>query len=259
MLIWASFRKEQSRWNIKPLQEMNIAMSTLKNFTALSNEYRTYKRVAIRNLTTIAQDKTMRGIVKLIIGCKLASKMKPFDLEKLHDLLSYQKDGKRISLILGDFNENAAFYPSITEKILNLHGQMNYVNGAFKNITSETANSVIPILQRILLDCLFLDNVFKFCADKSAVIQEPSENLEKQREKIKQGLEKIISTFHKDLKNAAMFMDRSQMNESLKQYSFKSSWIEYDVTNEGKMVNDYYLPKEYADPYLLHLARQQMR
>jgi hypothetical protein len=50
------------------------------------------------------------------------------------------------------------------------------------------------------------------------------------------------------------------VNEKLKQYAFKPySWMEMDAGSEGKMVNDYFLPKDYWEPYLKQMAVEQAK
>jgi hypothetical protein len=185
--------------------------------------------------------------------------MARFDLAAARSDLTSAEGGKPTALILGEFNERMAFYPSITEKILNTHSVANFVNAALETKKIPSEATLIQPLQDALLDFYFLGKTFLYYSHKTRIVGGNVQNMIDR----KGDLEQLFATYQQWISSeiaivARPCLDVDHLNRKLKQYVIKPwSWMTQEVGDDGKVVNDYYLPKEYWEPFVMHAPRAQ--
>lgn len=233
-------------------------MNYVDRFQRLSDAYKNLMLVAFRNLKVIKDYETI-GVVKKLVAKRPLGRMARFNFDAARNELTSTEDGIPTALILGEFNERMAFYPSITEKILKIHGVANVINAALDTKTISSERALIQPLQDTLLDFYFLGKTFLFYSHKAKIIDGNVQNMIER----KVDLEHLLASYQHwissemDIVSQAC-LDVDHLNRKLKQYVIKSwSWIGQQVGDEGKVVNDYLLPKEYWEPFLKHAAKAQ--
>lgn len=158
----------------------------------------------------------------------------------------YYKNGDSFrSLVIGEFDENASFYPSITERILNMQSQVNYLNG-LKKIDDEQKAYVAEILQDVGIALTFISSTIFYIHLK--YLARTNGSLDQQAQSIFDG---YVDFFKKDMISVAEACENlDHLNASIKKLQFKDyGTIEYDVTEGDRNINGYRLPKDMAMEY----------
>ncbi|MEZ5815054.1 MAG: hypothetical protein R3E13_10125 [Alphaproteobacteria bacterium] len=223
--------------------------------------YSEIKNITLKNIETLKADES---------GDLINPNFKQADVGKCGQRLSYENNDQKYSLILGEIS-GTSFYPSITEDILNLHGNINFMNavgGVGKPVNKE---ALIPLLQDITIRCAFLEKFFPYLKRKHATTKQKFD-LMKQKQPQEKTDALIDSLALKDFQNfqaelaqslngfIKSFPDQQSALKSLekirepKDYLSMTQEVE-DIKKHN--INDYHLPAEYAEPYLKYLAKMQ--
>jgi hypothetical protein len=230
----------------------------VKCFLNLSGAYKSFKNIAYENLSIIKEREKKNILIRLVSKHPFDT-MKNFSVEIAGGYLKSTDNGKMISFIFGEFDEKMSFYPTITEKILNVHGLANLINRALKTRMPFLERKIVIPLQDVLLDFFFLEKTFLYFSKKANLINGKIENIIKDQKPREELLESYHKTFKAELiKVVQACIDIDHLNSRIKQFVFKDyAWLTYEVGNDGKVVNEYFLPKKYWEPFLKRMAAQQ--
>jgi hypothetical protein len=222
-------------------------------FFALAKAYRECVKTAFENLGLLKELKD-KGGANQILPTERHAEMKRFSLEVIGAYVAKSDGDKGETYIFGEFDEKGAFYPSITEMILKIHGVANFVNAVLSKKDSITLDSLGKPLQEVLADCFFLSKTFQFYSQKVALIDGKIDNAVRNKGAIQGALNSYLESFNFDFpKVAKCCMDLDHVNEKIKRYRFLNySWMTYNVPSDGRIVSGYFLPKEYWKPYVDH-------
>jgi hypothetical protein len=172
----------------------------------------------------------------------------PFDIAPVESALTYESGGKRISIILGENAADGSFYPSVTERMLHVHSQMNLWNGLLPNRKSITVGAV-SLLQDIMIFSAHLSRIALYLAATTGKTLSREER-EKSFTDFVSALPPYMSKFFNSC------LDRAHVSSILQNLRVGDYTImEYDVTNDGQAVNHYRLPMSMAKPYLAKLEK----
>jgi hypothetical protein len=116
-------------------------------------------------------------------------------------------------------------------------------------------------LQEALLDFYFLSNTFNYYAHKAELVDGKLENMASKKPELEELVNSYYGWFVNGLNDLIKpCLDLVHLNVKVKQYVFRGyAYLTYDVGDDGKVVNDYFLPKEYWEPYLRHAAAEQAK
>ncbi|MDD1620852.1 MAG: hypothetical protein LUQ11_05180 [Methylococcaceae bacterium] len=235
-------------------------MNDSERFFHLSNVYKGLAETAYENLSALKAQQNKGILAKIFVKSPL-DKMKPFSLGPARSGLTNTKDNKSYTFILGEFNEQMAFYPSITEKILKIHSVSNMVNAILKTKKTPSEQALVQPLQEALLDFYFLEKTFAYYAHRAALVERKLDNMVQENAELDNLFKSYYDWFVNGLNDLFKpCLDVAHLNMKLKQYVFRSySWMTYEVGEDGRVVNDYFLPKEYWEPFLNHMTTEQAK
>lgn len=239
---------------------VGIYMNSAERFQHLSDAYRLCARTAFDNLVIIKQQQQRNVLTKVFAKSPL-DQMKSFRLGPVRTYLTTSDGGKACSMILGEFTEQMAFSPSITERILNIHGVANLVNAALKTKKVASELALVRPLQEALLDFYFLEKTFSYYASKAKLIDGNLENMIQKKAEQEDLVKSYYQSFVAGIDEMVQAcIDVPHLNAKIKQYKFTAySWISQELGADGKAVNDYLLPREYWEPYIKHFAAEQAK
>lgn len=241
-------------------QSIKFNMHDRNRFHDLSEAYKSLAETARHNLFVI-KDQQEKGALRRFLGKSPLQIMKPFNLTRVRNSLTSNEGEKPNTLILGEFDDKLSFYPSITEKILKIHGVANFVNAVLQTKILPDEKALVQPLQETLLDFYFLSTTFKYYAHHASLIDGKIENLttkKAEREDLVQAHRGWFLSGLNDMLKPCL--DLAHLNSKIKQYVFCGySYMTYNVEENGKLVNDYFLPKEYWEPYLRYAAAEQAK
>jgi hypothetical protein len=235
-------------------------MNDVERFQRLSAIYGDLSRTAFGNLTAI-KGSQKKGLLTKVFAKPPLDQMKQFRLAPAGSCLSRSEGGESLSLILGEFDERMTFYPSITEKILKIHSVANLVNASLETRLLTSEQALVQPLQETLLDFCFLDKTFAFYASKAALIDGKVENMIQKKGEIEELLKTYYQSFVAGMNELIQScIDLTHLNVKVKQYVFKPyAWMTQEVGVDGKVVNDYNLPREYWEPFLKYMTAEQAK
>ncbi len=186
----------------------------------------------------------------------------PFAVARVEPLLAYAHDGKRASVILGEISPQGSFYPSVTERILHIHNQINVWNGLL-SMGQPITPPIVPMLQDIMIFTAHISRIASYLSIKLATAKKFPDASPGSDAALKAKNEKDFNAYVQSLPPymARFFtscIDRNHLSSILQKLRVGDySTMEYDVSKEGRMINHYLLPMDLANPYLAHLARLQ--
>lgn len=166
----------------------------------------------------------------------------------------YKMGEQSVSLVLGIFDETY-FKPVITEKILNMQGQVGYLN-ALPAITRLQKEYVAGILQDIAVALTFLGATLFYLHIKYRA--RSSGELDAEAQAIFEGYVDFVKANLQPVAEASWDLDR--LNASIKVLPLKDyGSVEYDLGEGSRSVIGYTLPKEIAEQYIIAVATGKTR
>ncbi|NCC21852.1 MAG: hypothetical protein EOM26_05240 [Alphaproteobacteria bacterium] len=213
-------------------------------FERLANLYRNIKLTAFDNL------------MKLEKGKPEASELRPLAIDQALENLCYEEKGKQLAYIFGEFDSEMRFYPIITEKMLALHSQINFINGVITLQPNTNPYHIIGTIRAVMVKSLFLEHIFRYMArkqkiGKSSKMRNGDAKTKKAVKSMGYGIEMDIHA----LRQSPITFHGKPEFLPIQSYT----WLIYDLSEdtEARTVNDYRLPGEYAKPYLERMAAMQ--
>jgi len=234
-------------------------MNDTERFLRLSETYRALTKTAYDNLAILKAWQQANAVVRFFTWHPL-KRMKPFDLGKQTDLLRNTRGGKTYAFILGEVSEQLSFYPSITEKMIKIHSVANFVNAALKSRRISSEEDLVRPLQDALMEFYFLDKTFAYYAQRTRLINGKIQNAIDKKGEV-EALNVYYQEFLKGLTDVIKpCLDIDHLQARIRQYEFKAyAWLTNDVGEDGKVVNNYYLPKQYWQPFVNWMAAEQAK
>jgi hypothetical protein len=226
-------------------------MNDVERFLRLAQLYKEFVKIAFDNLGVLKRYHGANAAVKFFTRPPL-NKMRPFNLSQTTSYYAESKNGKSYAIILGELNEKLQLDPSITERIFKAHCVGNFINQALRTKETSSAKALVQPLQEALLDFYFLEKVFGYCAAKAKLVDGMVENYILRKVELETLFADMCQGFLNGLNEILMHnIDLDHLDVKLKQYEFRAySWVMEEVGEDGKVVNDYLLPRHYWEPFL---------
>ena len=250
-LIFASWMAVLIFFNLKTIYQKRkfVKSEKLSKYKNLANFYRSIRVKALEDYMTVFRAKKKSKIEK---------PLNLFEIESIKEFLIEENQGRELSTIYGKYDkENDRIKPVITQKMLDLNDLLLKTNSK----TPENDTNLLEFLRGILIISIYLQRSFEYLDNKQNIINNAKSGTKNEivKKRLNRNFQKILNLLSADIKalykSKKDFKLKDSANDSLSLIDI--SYMQYDVTDNGKIVNYYRLPEHDAELYLQFKAQRE--